>query len=108
MNAAHHVYFGNWFIETISHFLFHLLNAHFICEIRIFFSAKRTKLAQVGTDVGIIYMLIINEIGIIAIQPVSDDICEIAKCKNIIAAVELPTFLVIEPFFCFNLFENKP
>ena len=53
-------------------------------------------------------MLIINEVGIIAIQPVPGDICEIAKCKNIVAAIKLSTFLVAEPFFCFNLFENEP
>ena len=70
---------GYGLIKPLSHLLFYRLKVHLVGKIRLFIFAKGTELTEIGTDVRIINMLIIDKIGVIPVLSIADNIGHIAK-----------------------------
>jgi hypothetical protein len=67
----------------LTDFFLDLINTHLIGQIVIFFSPKSTEFAEIGADIGIIDVLVVNEVGIVAIYPLPDQIGKPAHSEDI-------------------------
>ena len=87
MDTTDHVDLGNRFVKTVANLLFDLLNAHLIAQGRAFFLAEGAELAEIRADIRVVYMLIVDKIGFVAIEPVPDDVGQITEGKDIRAVI---------------------
>jgi len=83
MNAADHMDFSDRLVKSGPNLLLDLRHTHLIGELGALFFAKGAKLAQIGADIGVIDMLIVDEKGAGTIVPLPHDIGEIADGENI-------------------------
>ena len=75
-----------------------VLESWVIPVISVFWAPKSAEFTEVGTDIGIIDVLVVDEIGIVAVQSLPHDICHVTQGKNIVGLVEFDSVLNAEPF----------
>jgi len=69
VNPAHHMHLGDGFSQTLPHLGLDLLHRHLIGLRRLFVLAKGAELTKIGADVRVIDVLIVDEIGAVAVDP---------------------------------------
>jgi len=93
MNTTDHVDFADRFVETLPDFGLNVLNTHLVGERMPFFFAKCTEFTEIGTDVGVVDMLVINEKSLVAVLSFPDNVGQIAEGEDVGMVIEgLPIF----------------
>ena len=70
-----------------------ILDAHFIGEVRILVLAKSAELAEIGADIRIVDMLVIDEKRIVAVFSFPNNVCQISDGEEIRALVQADAIL---------------
>ena len=83
MDTTHHVDLVNRLIKTLTHLFFDFVHTHFIGKFGSLVLTKGAEFAQIGADVGIIDVLIVNKIGLAAVFTFSDDIGQVPDSENV-------------------------
>ena len=83
MNATDHVDFADRFVETLPDLGLNFLNAHLVGERMPLFFAKGTEFTEIGADVGVVDMLVIDEKSLVAVLSFPDNIGLITEGEDV-------------------------
>ncbi len=100
MNATDHVNLGYWFIQPLPHLVLDLFDAHLIRQLMAFLLAKGAELTEIGADIGIVDVLIVDKEGLVAVLALADTIGQPADGQQIRAFIQPPTVVLRKPFRC--------
>ena len=83
MNSADHVDLDDGLIKSLTHLVLDLLNAHLIGQLVFLLPAEGAELTEIGADIGIVDVLVVDEIGVVAVFPFPDHIGQIADGQDV-------------------------
>jgi len=63
--------FGDWLVKPFPNLPHHIFHRHLIGLFGFFVLAEGAKFTEIGADIRIIDMLVVNEIGVVAIKPLA-------------------------------------
>lgn len=99
VNATHHVDLGDGLVLPRPDLVLDLCNPHLIGQRITFFFAKGAEFTEIGTDIGIINMLVIDKKGLVAVFAFPHDVGKIANSEDIRAGKEMFAIFQRETFF---------
>jgi len=88
MNAAHHVDLGDGLVKPFPDLVPDIVHAHLIGLGMALFLAKGAELTEIGADVGIVDVLVVNKKGLIAVLALPHQIGQVAKGDQIRGGIE--------------------
>ena len=78
----------NGLIQPFPYLVPAFINAHFLGKRILPLAAKGAELAQIGADVGIIDVLVVDKKGLVAVEPFAHDIGKLAQRQDVGVFVE--------------------